>query len=156
MNIYISSSWKNRERVRKIATELTAKGHSVYDFTNPNCRKTPEIPPEKYPEEFNPEIHIYREYIQKEEWRAAVNENKTAIENADMIILLLPCGNDSHADWAYGVGLGKKSVVVGSPRKGDRSPVHIWADAIVDNEKQLYEFIKTARILNSLWRKGVD
>jgi hypothetical protein len=144
MNIYISSSWKNRERVREIADALTEKGHSVYDFTNPACRKTPVIPPEKYPEEFDPETHIYRDYIQKAEWRTAVLENKAAIENAGMIILLLPCGNDSHADWAYGLGLGKKSVVAGSPRKGERSPVHMWADAIVDNEQQLYEFIAAA------------
>lgn len=141
MNIYISSSWKNREKVREIATDLTKMGHEVYDFTNPDCRKTPEIPPEKYPEEFDPAIHNYREYIQKDVWRAAVLGNKAAIENADFIVLLLPCGNDSHADWAYGVGLGKRSVVIGSPRKGERSPVHMWADAILDNEKQLYEYI---------------
>lgn len=137
-NIYISSSWKNRERVRAIAIELRTKGYEVYDFTDPKCRKVPEIPPEKFPEEYDPEKHVYSNYINQPEWRLAVTENKKAIEWADLIILLLPCGNDSHADWALGVGMGKKSIVVGSPRKGERSPVHMWADIILNNETELY------------------
>ena len=142
MKIYISSSWKNRERVRAMANNLRLLGHTVYDFTDPSCRKTPEVPPEKFPEAFDPERHIYREYIQKGELRAAVMENYEAVKNVDFVILLLPCGNDSHADWALGVGMGKRNVVVGSPRKGERSPVHMWADAILDDEEQLYGYIK--------------
>jgi hypothetical protein len=142
MNIYISSSWKNRETVREIAERLRERGHEVYDFTDPRCRKTPEIPPEKYPEEYDPETMVYKDYIQKPEWRAAVIENRKAIEHSDIIILLLPCGNDSHADWALGVGMGKKSIVVGRPRKGERSPVHMWADAIIDDVETLYWLLK--------------
>lgn len=141
MNIYISSSWKNRERVRNLAIELRKYGHDVYDFTDPSCRKTPEIPPEKFPEEFDPEIHIYKKYIQQDEWKNAVMENYDAIKNSDLIILLLPCGNDSHADWALGVGMGKDSVVIGSPRKGERSPVHMWATQILENEDELFRWM---------------
>ncbi len=143
MKIYISSSWKNREKVRLTSLVLRNNGHEVYDFTDTSCRKSPEIPPERFPEEFDPAVHVYSEYIQREEWRAAVMENKSAIEWADLIILMLPCGNDSHADWAYGVGFGKKTIVVGHPRKGDRSPVHMWANAFADNERQLYEFVNS-------------
>ncbi len=146
MNIYLSSSWKNRIKVREIATRLSNMGHYVYDFTNPACRKTPELPPEKMPEQFDPALHVYRHYIDREVWRAAVNGNRQAIKKSDFIILLLPCGNDSHADWALGVGLGKRSVVVGRPQKGDRSPVHLWADAILDDEAQLYEYVKENNI----------
>lgn len=48
MNIYLSSSWKNRDKVREIAIDLRKHGYEVYDFTDPNCRKTEEIPPEKF------------------------------------------------------------------------------------------------------------
>ncbi len=130
MKIYISSSWKNRDTVRQLAVKLREYGHEVYDFTDPNCRKTPGIPPEKIPVEFNPAIHKYSEYINKPEWKQVVMENKQAIIWSDFIILLLPCGSDSHADWALGVGLGKRSVVVGQPCKGERSWVHHWADRI--------------------------
>lgn len=139
MKIYISSSWKNRTQVREMAMRLRHAGHWIYDFTDPACRKMPEIPPEKYPEEFDPEKHVYRDYIHKEDWISAVTENREAIEAADLIVLLLPCGIDAHADWAYGVGRGIPSYVVGSPRKGERSPVHIWANYIFDDTEEFYK-----------------
>ena len=142
LNIYISSSWKNREAIRDLAVQLTQNGHEVYDFTDPNCRKTPEIPPEKFPEQFDPAMHIYSQYIQRPEWKAAINENREAISRADLIILLLPCGNDAHADWGFGVGMGKHSIVVGHPHKGDRSLVHMWADAILESPDDAVEYIK--------------
>jgi hypothetical protein len=142
VNIYISSSWKNREQVREIAIKLRETGHEVYDFTDPNCRKTPEIPPEKYPEEFDPDKHNYKAYINKPEWKNAVMENRTAIGSSDLIVLLLPCGIDSHADWAYGVGMGIKSVIIGHPRKGERSPVHHWADRMFDDFAEFYTWMK--------------
>lgn len=141
MNIYISSSWKNREQVRKAAIRLRELGYSVYDFTDPACRKTPEIPPEKYPELFDPEIHNYREYLNKREWREAVNGNRQAINESNLIILLLPCGIDSHADWAYGVGRGIPSIVLGHPQKGERSPVHLWSNGIFND---LDEFLSSS------------
>ncbi len=58
MNIYLSSSWKNRVRVRALAIALRSEGHEVYDFTDPNSRKMPEIPPEKYPDLFDPVKHV--------------------------------------------------------------------------------------------------
>ncbi len=141
MNIYISSSWKNRDMVRKIAQDLHAMGHEVYDFTDPNCRKSPEIPPEMFPEQYDPEKHVYSEYLCRPEWAEAVSENRKAIEWADLIILLLPCGIDATADWALGVGMGKKSVVVGRPLKGERSPVHLWANAMFDSIADVYKWI---------------
>ncbi len=49
-----------------------------------------------------------------------------------MVILLLPCGCDAHADWAYGMGLGKKSAVMGYPPAGEPTPTHLWADKMFD------------------------
>ncbi len=133
MKIYISSSWKNRKQVRDLASKLRARGHEVYDFTDPVCRKTPEIPPEKYPEQFDPQKHNYKNYITKPEWHEAVMCNKDAITWADTIILLLPCGIDAHSDWALGVGMGKTSTIIGHPPKGERSPVHNWANFMFDS-----------------------
>jgi hypothetical protein len=103
----------------------------VYDFTDPKCRKGPEIPPEMFPEQFDPERHEYVAYLDRPEWIDAVNGNREALDECDVVILLLPCGNDAHADWAYGVGRGKRSIVVGHPPAGERTPTHWWADEIV-------------------------
>ena len=131
MKVYISASWKNRTNVRALAELLRVMGHEVYDFTDPACRQTPEIPPERFPGQFDPLRHTYAEYLDRPEWRGAVEENRKAIQWCDVVLLLLPCGIDATADWAYGVGIGKRSLIVGSPRAGERSPVHLWADKIV-------------------------
>lgn len=133
MKVYISASWKNRLLVRKLAGILRANNHEVFDFTDPSCRKTHETPPEMFPEQFDPSQHTYSKYINRKEWRAVVDENREAIKWADLIILLLPCGIDATADWALGVGMGKRTIIVGHPNKGERSEVHLWADTMLDS-----------------------
>jgi len=143
MKIYISSSWKNREKVREIAVNLRNDGHKVYDFTDPACRKAPETPPEANAVEFDPAIHKYSEYVRNlKGLYASVMNNQEALRWCDLCILLLPCGNDAHADWAYALGLGKNTLVIGQPRKGERSPSHMWADKIIDNVDDVYDYIR--------------
>jgi hypothetical protein len=139
MNIYLSSSWKNRERVRVLAEQLREAGHQVYDFTDSRCRDgIPEIPPEAFPEQFDPTKHLYRNYIQGfPHWRAAVERNRQALRECDAVVLMLPCGMDAHADAYYGLGLGKRLLVVGQPRPGERTPTHLWADGIADRDEDV-------------------
>lgn len=132
-DVYISSSWKNRNEVRSLAWHMRAAGLKVYDFTDPDCRETEEIPPEKFPEQFDPEQHVYREYLDRPEWRGAVEANQRALDNSRAVLMLLPCGIDSTADWAYAVGQGKPTIIVGHPRAGERTPTHLWADALVED-----------------------
>ena len=114
MNIYLSSSWKNRDRVRSLAIKLRAAGHTVYDFTDPSCRNTPEIPPERFPDQYDPAQHIYADYLSSvPEWRQAVECNRKALQNCDLVILMLPCGNDAHADAYYALGRGAPMIVCG-------------------------------------------
>jgi hypothetical protein len=142
MRIYISASWKNRSTVRLLASVLREDGHEVYDFTDPRCRCTPELPPEKFPEQFDPDKHNYRDYLENQPaFRGAVDENRRAIEWCDLVILLLPCGIDATADWALGVGLGKQSVIVGNPKAGERSPTHLWANAMLDNVNDVIAWV---------------
>lgn len=105
-------------------------------FTDERCRDTPLIPPEKYPELFDPDKHRYKEYLSKAEFKQAVDGNRRAIEASDIVVLLLPAGVDAHSDWAYGIGKGKVTIVVGHPIAGERHPVHLWADFMVDTEEE--------------------
>jgi hypothetical protein len=156
-DIYLSSSWKNRERVRDLARALRAYGLSVYDFTDPSCRSTPEIPPESFPEAYDPSSadESYSDYLRRHpEWAAAVAGNRKAIARAEIVLLLLPCGLDAHADWALAVGLGKKTVVVGAPRAGERVPTHLWADAMFMTDNEAIRWTKeTMRALSAEGRR---
>lgn len=147
MRVYLSASWKQRERVRALAEALRGEGHEVYDFTDPRCRKTPEIPPESFPLQFDPERETYREYITGNPYyKAAVHSNYEAIEWCDVVLLLLPAGCDSHADWALGVGMRKKSAVVGQPKTGDRTPSHLWCDQFLDRDEDVSGWLETLEL----------
>lgn len=136
--VYLSASWKQRDRVRALAVSLRSAGHEVYDFTDPACRRSEEIPPERFPRQFDPAEATYREYIQGNPyWREAVEGNRAALRWCDAVVLLLPAGADSHSDWALGVGLGKRSCVVGHPPAGERTPSHLWADALLDGDGEV-------------------
>lgn len=130
-----------RKTVRELSETLRRHGHEVFDFTDPNNRITPEAPPEQFPEKFNPEQHNYREFLNKQIWRDVVNENREAIKAADLVIMLLPCGIDATADWALGVGLNKRTVIVGHPPAGTSSEVHLWADAMLDTVDDISPWI---------------
>lgn len=142
-DVYLSSSWKNRDRVRALAIRIEAEaGLRVFDFTNPACRNVPEIPPERFPVQFDSSKHKYMHYIQAvPEWRAAVQFNRQVIERCRVAVLMLPCGNDAHADWAYAVGRGLRTAVVGSPKDGDRTPSHMWCDAFCGEDEGVLRWL---------------
>ncbi|MDI6814321.1 MAG: hypothetical protein QMD10_12415 [Desulfitobacteriaceae bacterium] len=140
LTIYISSSWKNKEQVRLLADRLREKFHRVYDFTDPKGRMYKPIPPEEFPEEFDPEIHCYKDYLFREGWFKAVTENRLRLGDADVVLLLLPAGNDAHADWGFAVGRGKWTAVIGRPRKGERTPTHLWAHAFFETVDEFLDW----------------
>jgi len=57
------------------------------------------------------------------------------------VLLLLPCGLDAHSDWALGVGLGKRSAVIGAPPAGERVPSHLWADARLVSDEDVLDWL---------------
>lgn len=140
--IFIASSWKQRERVRKLAQRLRALDYGVYDFTDPRCRKCVEMPPEKFPEKFDPEKHNYWNYINKSEAVEAVNENRRMIDCCKILVLILPCGIDATADWAYAVALKKTTIIIGTPNKGEYSLAHNWANGWLPDEEAFISFLR--------------
>lgn len=135
--IFIAASWKQRERVRQLAVRIREVGYPVYDFTDSACRDTPELPPERFPELFDPEKHgSYWEYLNSNPYyRPTMEGNRRALDHCAMVVLLLPCGMDATADWAYAVGKGKQTYLVGNPNRGERTPVHLWANGWFPDEE---------------------
>lgn len=80
----------------RLPLPYVVKVSEVYDFTDPACRKAPEIPPEAFPEQFDPDKHVYGDYLQTvPHWRQAVYGNLEALRRCDLCLLLLPCGAKS-------------------------------------------------------------
>ena len=155
--VAIAGSWKRRLEIRDVATAIRALGTSVFDFTDPHCRLTPELPPEHAPREWAPftdgrmrvevdergnparlgksAVWTYEEYLRRH--RPGVEDamllNRLSYSLCEVVVLVLPSGCDSHFDVGMAVGCGAKLVVYGTPNHGDRMPVHLAASEFVES-----------------------
>lgn len=156
--VAMAGSWKRRFEIRDAACAIRALGTSVFDFTDPACRLTPELPPEHAPREWAPftdgrtrvmvdehgnptdkggnnAVWTYEEYLRRH--RPGVEDamllNRLAYSLCEVIVLVLPSGCDSHFDVGMAVASGAKLVVYGAPETGDRMPVHLAASEFVES-----------------------
>lgn len=141
-DVYISSSWSNKNRVRSLANRIRKECElSVFDFTDENCRKSQSIPHGTI-DSFSESISSYKQYLNSyKPYKLAVEENKEMIKNCHIVILLLPCDLDATADWAFGVGCGKPSLIIGYPKNGEFSPTHLWAEDIVEDTTEAINWL---------------
>lgn len=130
-DVYIASSWKNVEKVRELADRLRALNISVYDFSDQRCRNIDQGAGAVEP--FDPERESYEAHLRASpQFLRTVQENRSALHQCQICVLILPCGNDAHADWGYAVGAQKRTCIVGHPNKGDRTSTHLWASQFMD------------------------
>jgi hypothetical protein len=150
--IYIAASWKQKDRVNKIAHVLSERGHIVFDFTDNTSRMKvnqaldldfqlcDEQPKTKYASKYEPQNNKYGEYLQNMHlYQEMMKNNLAIIKKCDICILLLPAGADAHSDWGAAIGAKKITCVVGYPENGERSPCHLWAHAFFQDDKELFE-----------------
>lgn len=106
MDIYIASSWKNKEAVRNLAEFLRSKGFEVDDFTDDSrgryvfhwmdvCADLDRI--------------NAKAFMEDGRTKKACNEDIKLIKWCDVLIMLCPCGKSSHLEAGYAKGLGKKT-----------------------------------------------
>lgn len=111
MRIYVASSWRNIFQP-EVVKALREAGHEVYDFRNPR-------PGDRgfHWSEIDPEWKTWTE----EKFRAALDHDLArrgfdsdwgAMEDADLGVLVLPCGRSAHLEAGYFVGAGKPLVIL--------------------------------------------
>jgi hypothetical protein len=145
MKIFIASSWKNKDKVFEVASLLEDGGHIVYNFADFSKRKAAPLEDEVIHNlDFNFgsfSASDYERFICKPQFTEIINENKRAIRDCDLMILLIPAGLDAHIDWAYAVGLGKPSLICGVPQTGARCLNHNFATGIVEDIQDIIPWI---------------
>lgn len=103
MKIYVASSWRNN-RQQLMVEALRAAGHDVYDFRYPAPRESGfhwgDIDPK------------WREWTEKQ-YVEALNSpraekgfklNINALQSADAVVMVQPCGQSIELGWASGAG----------------------------------------------------
>lgn len=110
--IYLASSWRN-EQQPDLVRQLRGWGHEVYDFRNPPHRDGgfawSDI--DKGWKDWS--AHGFREKLLNDPIAShGYLADYRAMEWADTVVCLLPCGRSAHLELGWAAGRGKRTVVV--------------------------------------------
>lgn len=129
--IYVASSWRN-QYYPDVVARLRESGHEVYDFRNPSDGKGgffwKDVDPgwegwstEEYVGNLS---HPWAEY--------GFKRDLEAMRDADICVLVLPCGRSAHSEAGWMAGAGKR-VIAFIPEKQEPELMYKLFDQVVDN-----------------------
>jgi len=139
LKVYVASSWRNLIQP-DVVKMLVEAGHDVYDFRNPFQNGTgfrwADIASDW--EDWSSE-----ELINGLEHPLASKGFKSdmdALDWAEAVVMVMPCGRSSHLELGYAVGQRKKTVVLLS--QSEPELMYKMADYLVtDTEQMLHALI---------------
>lgn len=109
--IYVASSWRNKAQPM-IVYMLRAAGLDVYDFRNPsendNGFQWSEIDPDW--QSWSPEQYV--EALGHPVAARGFHNDMSAMRQADIFVLVLPCGRSAHMELGWAVAAGKRTIVL--------------------------------------------
>lgn len=109
MKIYVASSWRCATQPFVVAY-LQNAGHDVYDFRNPPNRSG-----FGWPQVVSDGAKTPATYLQAIRHPIAIEgfaSDMGALEEADAVVLVLPCNRSAHLELGYAVGKDKKTIVL--------------------------------------------
>lgn len=112
--IYLASSWNNNKQPLAVK-KLRDIGHSVYDFRNPNGRKDRSVWEDIGYTNIQVKRmnkNVFKEALRKKQTKDRFQDHHKAMLEADICILLLPCGKSAHIEAGYMAGNGKRVFVM--------------------------------------------
>jgi hypothetical protein len=111
MRIYVASSWRN-QRQPSVVEALQGDGHDVYDFRHPSTEDAgfhwSEIDPKW--ESWSPAE--FRDALQHPLAVSAFGLDMAALPDAEIVVLVLPCGRSAHLEFGHAVGSGAYGLIL--------------------------------------------
>ena len=139
IKVYVASSWRNKY-YPEVVKQLKSHGFDVYDFRNPPDGKGgffwKDIDP-------NWEDWSTKDYIGQlnHPWAEyGFKRDIDAMKDADVCVLVLPCGRSAHSEAGWMAGAGKR-VIAYIPEKQEPELMYKMFDYVTDNLEQLIEMI---------------
>ena len=137
--IYVASSWRNRY-YPEVVKQLRERGHQVYDFRNPphggNGFHWTDV-------DKNAPNWSLKEYVEGLHHPLAERQfeaDMVALKQADVCVLVLPCGRSAHTEAGWMAGAGKK-VIVYIPEMQEPELMYKLFDAVVDSVEGIQTII---------------
>jgi len=113
MKIYLASSWKNQKAVLTLAERLESERFEVDAF----CRATDKRYSFHWSELVDDEAELLTydaiDFLKDHRVQRAFREDKSWLDWADTVIMIMPCGRSSHMEAGYVKGQGKLLYIYG-------------------------------------------
>ena len=139
MNIYVASSWRNRDQPTVVET-LRNAGHKVYDFRKPKLGISgfQWVDVDAGWEDWSPAA--YREALTHPSAQLGFDRDFEAMQWADAFVLVLPCGRSAHLEAGWAIGQGKPTCILFSDKQ-EPELMYKMASCIALNETELMEWL---------------
>ena len=126
MKVYVASSWHN-EVYPEVVAALRQAGHDVYDFRRQGGS-------DSNPTEMASEKLL--DFLDLPKISSIFKNDMDALIASDAVVCVLPCGRSAHLELGYGIGAGKRTVLLW--HDGDAPDImHKAVDAIVFNVAEI-------------------
>ena len=113
-DFFISSRWRNRDKVMDLVKKLRDKGYSVYCFMeekhNPGTI-------DDDPEEVMAKFEAIEDWRNNPFVKRIFKRDLGGLRASACIVVLLPGGKSTHLEAGIGYGLGKKLILIGEQKE---------------------------------------
>ena len=102
MKVYVASSWRN-DVYPQVLEVLRQAGHDVYDFRHQGGA------------DWNPTEITSDElfsFLNHPKVSSIFKKDMDALVESDAVVCVLPCGRSAHLELGYGIGAGKRTVLL--------------------------------------------
>jgi len=110
MKVYVASSWRNQYQPEVVQAIKDAE-IGVYDFRHPDENDGgfhwSQIDPGW--KDWTPEL--YRKNLRHPIAQNGFDKDMKALDECDVVVLVLPCGRSAHLEFGYSVGQGKRGAI---------------------------------------------
>ena len=126
MKVYVASSWHNKA-YPEVVEALRQAGHDVYDFRRQGGS-------DSNPAEMSSARLL--DFLDLPQVRSIFRNDMDALEASDAVVCVLPCGRSAHLELGYGIGAGKRTVLLW--HDGDAPDImHKAVDVIVFSVEEI-------------------
>lgn len=132
-NIYVAGSFAHQVAVRAFAQRLRDAGHKVYCFCDeqePTYKLGVKIRENKLVNRVN-----HRTALLQPDIRNIGILNWKKLDEAEIVVVMLPCGKSAHLEAGYAIGKGKRAYVYGYLPLGEFDAMYVMMDDVFNEEQ---------------------
>ena len=145
MKIYVASSWRNVDQPFYVK-ELRMLGHDVYDFRNPEKGDIGFAWGEIDENWKNWDEKEFIENLEHPACERGFNLDWGAMKDADVCVLINPCGKSAHLEAGYFVGANKPLIIM-TDEGMEPELMYKMATSIIHNPMQLSSALEHVRVI---------